>query len=223
MEKQVAQAVDDISLITSIIKKTRQSFSGFSKIFIIWGLMYLVMTGIQLIQGMNIDKTITFYNQYPFIMYLIPLLLFGVGFMVLIKVTKAQPLLGLERHLMTLWVLVIFMQFMRIRVEMPLNDTMSTVIYSTSNLAIMVYALGTALVMTGIFTELKHLKVMGAFCIAIGFIDSYGSSMPALSALNISQTLDTLGYIIMPFTLLYTGLYLKKHHEGSTYGTQLNS
>lgn len=223
MEKQVLKAVDDISLITSIINKTRQSFSGFSKIFIIWGCLYLFMTAIQVIQGMNVDSTIEFYLQHPYLTYLIPIALFGAGGGVMYKVTKAQPLLGLERQLMVLWVMVIFLQLMKVSVDIPFNPAQTSQVYSTNNLAILVYGLGMALIMTGILTELKNFKVMGGLYLLVGFIYSYGTSIPLDFILTFSQRLDVLGYIIMPFTLLYTGVYLKKHHEGSTYGTELNS
>ncbi|MCH4886634.1 hypothetical protein EZV73_03595 [Acidaminobacter sp. JC074] len=210
MEKQLENVVDDISIIKSVIEKTRRSFSGFSKIFLIWGCMYIVMSLINFIQGMNKEMTMSFYASYTFMIYLMPLVFFLLGAYVFYRVVKKQPLIGLERHLMVLWVLVIFLQVIRMRVVVEnAGDTM--MILRTSNLAIMAYGLSIALIMTGILTELKHLIHLGSLYIIIAFLHSYIGNFGL--GYTIVELLDKLGYIIMPFTLLYVGVYLKRQSE----------
>ncbi len=217
MEKQLENAVDDLNIIKSVIEKTRKSFSSFSKIFIIWGVMYLFLSFLNFLQNMNMELTMSIYNEFQFIVYLIPLLLYGVGAYVFVNVTKKQPLVGLERHLMVLWILVITMQLMRVVVDIPMDGNMSKIVIMTSNLAIMAYALGIALLMTGILTEIKNFKVMGVIYILFAFAYSY------LPYYSIGKTLGSVGLIIMPFTLIYTGVYLKRYNERSNYGTELDS
>ena len=210
MEKQLESVVDDIAIIKSVIEKTRRSFSGFSKIFVIWGCMYMVMALINFIQGMNEDMTLSFYESYPFLVYLVPIVFYGLGGLVYFRVVKKQPLIGLERHLMILWVLVIFLQVIRMRIVVSGGgDTM--MVLRTSNLAIMAYGLSIALIMTGILTELKHLSHMGGIYIFLSFSHSYVGGFSG--GYSIVENLDKLGYIIMPFTLIYVGVYLKRQSE----------
>ena len=90
MEKQLESVVDDITIIKSIIEKTRRSFTGFSKIFIIWGCMYIVMSFLSFIQNMNIEATMAFYNDIPFLVYLIPVVFFCIGGLVYFSVVRKQ-------------------------------------------------------------------------------------------------------------------------------------
>jgi len=217
MEKQLQNAVDDISLIKNVINNTRRSFSSFSRIFIGWGIMYLFFSFLNFLQGMNMDLTISIYNEFRFLVYLIPALLYLIGGYMYYRVTKQQPLVGLERHLMVLWILIITMQLMRVVIEIPMTETMGKIVVMTSNLGIMSYALGIALLMTGILTELKNFKVIGGVYIIFAFLYSY------LPYYSFGKNLSVVGMLIMPLTLIYTGVYLKRQHERSNNGTELNS
>ena len=211
MEKQLESVVDDISIIKSIIEKTRRSFTGFSKIFIIWGCMYIVMSFLSFIQNMNIEATMAFYNDIPFLVYLIPVVFFGIGGLVYFSVVRKQPLIGLERHLMTMWILVIFAQLIRMSIEIPMDADTTTMVVKTSNFAFVSYVLGIGLIMTGILTELKNFKFVGGVYILLALVHSYAPSF--VGGLSITRSMDTLGYVIMPFTLLYVGVYLKRQSE----------
>jgi len=228
MENQVLEnAVDDISLIKNIIEKTRKSFSGFSKIFIMWGILYLFMSALSFLQSMNMELTLSIYNEHRYLNYLVPAILFGIGAMIYFKVTKSQPLVGLERHLMVLWILVLIMQLVRMKVELSMDlelldgitsNNELTQIVTTSSFAYITYGLGIASVMTGIFTELKNFKILGLVYVVLALIHSY------VGPGSMYEMLSSLGYVILPFTLIYTGLYLKRHHERSEVdGTQLDS
>ena len=211
MEKQLESVVDDISIIKSVIEKTRRSFAGFSKIFIIWGCMYIAMSLLSFVQNMNIEATMTFYNNVPLLVYLIPAVFFGIGGLVYFSVVRKQPLIGLERHLMTMWVLVIFVQLIRMNVEIPMDADTTTMIVKTSNFAFVSYVLGIGLIMTGILTELKNFKFIGGVYILLALVHSYAPSF--VGGLSITRAMDSLGYVIMPFTLLYVGVYLRRQSE----------
>jgi len=221
MENQVLEnAVDDISLIKGIIEKTRKSFSGFSKIFIQWGILFSLMSLLQWIQGMNIEGTLAFYNNYRFLVYLTPIVLIILATLIYRNVVKKQPLLGLERHLMILWILILFLQVMPTRVTFidTDNTNITTMITTTNNFSIVVFGLGIALAMTAVLTELKHFYYLAGIYFVLAFTYGYVYNW------NLTQFIGSLGPIILPFTLIYTGLYLKRHHERSEVdGTQLDS
>ena len=226
MEKQLENAVDDLNIIKSVIEKTRKSFSSFSKIFITWGVMYLFMSALSFLQSMNMELTLSIYNEFRFLNFLVPAVLFGLGAIVYVKVTKSQPLVGLERHLMVLWILVLIMQLVRMRVELSMDidflegvssNSELTQIVTTSSFAYITYGLGIASVMTGIFTELKNFKVLGLLYVVLALVHSY------IGPGSMYNMLSHLGYIILPFTLIYTGVYLKRYNERSNYGTELDS
>jgi len=211
MEKQLESVVDDISIIKSVIEKTRRSFVGFSKIFIIWGCMYIAMSLLSFVQNMNIEATMTFYNNVPLLVYLVPAVFFGIGGLVYFSVVRKQPLIGLERHLMTMWILVIFAQLIRMSIEIPMDADTSTMVVKTSNFAFVSYVLGIGLIMTGILTELKNFKFIGGVYILLALVHSYAPSF--VGGLSITRAMDSLGYVIMPFTLLYVGVYLRRQSE----------
>ncbi|MBI9014244.1 MAG: hypothetical protein JEZ08_18550 [Clostridiales bacterium] len=228
MENRVLEnAVEDIELIKSVIDKTRKSFSGFSKIFIMWGILYLFMSALTFLQSMNMELTLSIYNEHMYLNYLVPAILFGIGAIIYLKVTKSQPLVGLERHLMVLWILVLIMQLVRMKVELSMDldlldgvtsNSGLTQIVTTSSFAHVTYGLGIASVMTGIFTELKNFKIVGLVYVLMALIHSY------VGPGSMYDILSSFGYVILPFTLIYTGLYLKRYHERSEVnGTQLDS
>ncbi len=221
MEKQALEnAVDDISLIKGIIEKTRKSFSGFSKIFILWGVLFSMMSILQWIQSMNMEATMAFYNEYQFLVYAIPVIFIILATLIYRSVVKKQPLIGLERHLMILWILILFLQAMptRVSVSHMSDPNITTIVTTTNNFSVVVFGLGIALIMTAVLTSLNIFKHVGSVYLIIAFIYGY---FPIGS---MTYTLGALGPIVLPFTLLFTGLYLKKYNERSEVnGTQLDS
>jgi hypothetical protein len=220
MENKVLEnAVDDISLIKNIIESTRKSFIGFSKIFIYWGILFGILSIIQWVQTMNMDATIAFYNDYQFLVFAIPIALIAVATIIYRSVVKKQPLIGLERHLMLLWILLLFIQAIPTRISISnMGGNMSTMVTTTNNFAIVAFALGIALIMTAVLTSLNIFKVIGSVYLVMALIYGY------FPIGDMTTVLGGLGPVILPFTLLFTGVYLKKHHERSEVnGTQLNS
>lgn len=221
MENQVLEkAVDDISLIKSIIEKTRKSFSGFSKIFIQWGILFSAFGFLQWIQTMNLEAMSEFYMKNQLMLFLLPLILFVIATIIYRRVVKKQPLIGLERHLMVLWIMILFLQIIptKVSVSSLSNPNITRVVTTTNNFSIMVFALGIALVMTSVLTGLNIFKYVGFGYFILAFVHGY---VPMYSLV---YSLGQLGYVILPFTLLFTGIYLKKYHERSEVnGTQLDS
>lgn len=219
--KLLKNAVDDISLIKNIIESTRKSFVGFSKIFILWGVLFAILSITQWVQTMNLEATKAFYNEYQFLVFVIPITFIILATIIYKNVVRKQPLVGLERHLMVLWIMLLFIQTMPTKVSVNnLNDPnmLQMVTITTNNFSIMAFALGIALVMTAVLTGLNKLKYIGFIYFVFAFIYGY------LPFYNLNNTLGQLGFIMLPVTLLMTGVYLKKHNERSEIsGTQLNS
>lgn len=218
MNNEMKQAASDLSMIKAMIDKTRKSFVGFSKIFIMWGILYFLMGVYTLVASMNLDRIRTLYEALPILSYVIQFGVFGIGAVIFLVVTKKQPLLGLERHLMILWILVLVMQLIRMRVNIMVDETTTYTVIKTSNFAFVVYTIGMALIMTGIMTDLKKFNFLGIAYLVLGFVHSY------VNIQIVYETLDFVGLFILPFTLIYTGVYLKGYHERSVMdGSEFNS
>lgn len=218
MENQMKQAVDDLSMIKNMIDRTRKSFAGFSKIFVMWGILYFIMGIYTFLASMNMELTMSVYSAFPALTYILQFGIFIVGGLIFLGVTKKQPLLGLERHLMILWILVLVMQLIRMRVTVSVGEQVNYTVIATSNFAFIVYMIGTALIMTGIMTDLKNFKVLGVVYIVAAFVHSY------VNVQVVYKSMDIVGMFILPFTLIYTGVYLKRYHErGVKDGSELDS
>lgn len=216
MEKQLEQAMDDLSLIKMVMTKTRKNFQSFSKVFIGWGIVWAFFTLLSVLQGINIEKTIAMYTQNSWLMYVVPIMLFGLCALILYSVTKKHPLVGLEKHLMIPWMMVLLIPLIRITVSVDI-DTVNKMMITVNNSTIVVFALSILLVVTGILTELKVFNILGGIYLGVTLL---GSLVPAIPIISF---VDVIGVYIMPFTLLFVGVYLKVYHERSNNGTQFNS
>lgn len=221
MEKELLKnAVEDISLIKSVINRTKNSFSGFSKIFILWGILFSGLSFLQWVQNMNIEATLNFYTTHQYLSYLTPLLMIAIAATIYKVVANKQPLEGLERHIMLLWIFIILMLMIptQVRIIDPDNLMTDQITISTNNLSLSIFALGIALIMTSVLTELQIFKPIGITYLAIAFVHSY------FYFSFIETIAPILGYLILPFTMIFTGVYLKWYHERSRKdGTEFNS
>lgn len=212
-ERLLKDAVEDISLIKAMIEKTRKSFLGFSKIFIGWGLMYLGVSLLHMIANMHPEATRSFYSDHQLVVYLVPMLLIALAVFIYHKVSKKQPLNGLERHLMVLWGLILLLLMIPIRVELMSEATgaYEYTLVTVNNFSTSMFSLGIALAMTSALTEIKVFKYMATGYMIYGFLFAY-FHIGLLDDLSVPVSL-----IILPGTLLFTGIYLK-HYQGRSHG-----
>jgi len=221
MEKlSYENAVDDLSMIKQVIKKTRKSFSGLGILFIIWGLLFTLNSIYTSYLSGNQDELMDFFADFPFAMFLVPLLMVIMATVVYKVVAKKHTFVGLEKQILLMWILLLFSTMMPVRVNilnsgLDMNNPITIEVNQFANVA---FTLAIGLIMTSVLTDLRQLKYVGLSYIALAVL--YGF-------FNISwivSIIDILVYILVPFTLIYTGVYLKKLSErGTVNGSELNS
>lgn len=108
-EKALHEAMENISIIKGVMERTGKSFTAFSKIFIYWGMLFIVNSIIILMMFSNEEKRLDLLNSFPMLNF------FPIGIIALIaafiywKVSKKIPFVGLEKHLMKVWILILIL------------------------------------------------------------------------------------------------------------------
>lgn len=207
------EAVENISLIKGVIDRTSKSFLGFSKIFIFWGVLFILNSLITAFAQMNKAQFMGFFSQYPVTGYLFP-----VGIIALLaafiywKISKQIPLVGLEKHLMKIWMLILVMNVIPNKIMVsavnPAID-LKTVTIQSNNFSTMLFSLAVGLIATALFTDYKPLMKLGIVYILISVIHAYSNFMTPFS-----QLVNVLCLVALPFTFLFTGFYLKARQAG---------
>ncbi|HEX3012030.1 MAG TPA: hypothetical protein VHQ70_08345 [Syntrophomonadaceae bacterium] len=207
------EAVENISLIKGVIDRTSKSFSGFSKIFILWGVLFIFNSIITFFAQMNKEMFMDFFSRYPITGYLFP-----VGIIALLaaliywKISRKIPLVGLEKHLMTVWMLILVMNVIPNKISVSSASPgidMKTIAIQTNDFATMLFSLAVGLIITALFTDFKPLMKLGIIYILISIIYAYSNFMTPFD-----QVVNILCLLALPFTFLFTGFYLKSQQTG---------
>lgn len=208
-EKVLNEAVENISLIKGVIDRTSKSFVAFSRIFIYWGMLFIVNGVISLIMGLNKDKFFDIMSRFPNLGYIFPIGLIAlVAAVIYWNISKKIPLVGLEKHLMKMWMLILIMNVIPVQIRISSTDStipeISKIVIESNNFSIMLFSLAIALIVTSLFAGYKSLMNLGIIYIAISLIHAY-FRLPVLD----QSLLHVLYSLHLPFTFIYTGLYLK--------------
>ena len=122
-------------------------------------------------------------------------------------ISKKIPLVGLEKHLMKLWILILVMNMIPNRINI-INSNSATnlqrVSIEVNNFSTMIFSLSIALIVTSLFTGYKQLSYVGIIYIILSVLYAFGD----LSIFN-GPLIQLLSFIALPFTFLYTGFFLK--------------
>jgi hypothetical protein len=216
-EIRLNEAVENISLIKGVIDRTSKSFSGFSKIFIFWGVLFILNSIMTLFMQMNKEQFMGLLSKYHALGYLFP-----VGFIALLaaliywKISRQIPLVGLEKHLMTVWMLILVMNVIPTKIMVSSASSgidMKTITIQTNNFSTMLFSLAIGLIATALLTDFKPLMKIGIIYILISIIYAYSNFMTPFD-----QVVNILCLLALPFTFLFTGFYLKSQQAG---GNQL--
>lgn len=208
-EKVLTEAVENISLIKGVIDRTSKSFIAFSRIFIYWGMLFIVNSIISLIMSVNKDKLLDIASKFPALAYIFPTGLMAL-FAALIHrhISKKIPLVGLEKHLMKVWILVLIMNVIPVQIRISSSESapieMSKIIIQSNNFSVMLFSLAIALIVTALFAGYKPLMNLGMIYIGISVIHAY-FRLPVIE----ESLLHVLYSLPLPFTFIYTGVYLK--------------
>lgn len=212
-DRLINEAVENISLIKGIIDRTSKSFAAFSRIFIYWGILFIINSAIQELMMANQDKLLEISIRYPIINYIFP-----VGIVALIaaliyrNVSKKISLVGLEKQLMILWLLILVMNIIpqKITIDtLEAEQNLRTVVVHTNNFSAMLFSLAVGLIATSMFAGYKQLKYTGIVYIIISLAYAF-FDIPIFT----EGIVRVLYFISLPFTFLYTGFFLKSRQTG---------
>ncbi|HWP98768.1 MAG TPA: hypothetical protein VN426_18145 [Syntrophomonadaceae bacterium] len=206
-ELTLHEAVENISLIKSVIERTSKYFAAFSKIFIYWGMLFTLYSAISLLIYFNREQMIDLSLRYSlFDSYTLPLGLIALlAILVYRSVAKKIPLVGLERHLMKLWMLILVMNVIQPSIisKTIIVDPAITCIHLDTG-SVMLFSFAIALIITSLFTGYKQLSNMGIIYIIISVLYAFFYSLIDGTVVQLFLSL-----IALPFTFLYTGFFLK--------------
>lgn len=207
-EKVFNEAVENISLIKGVIDRTSKSFNGFSKIFIYWGVLFILNSVISVAMVQNKEKMLNLVMRFPFINYVFPIGIIALAaFIIYMVVSRKLPLVGFEKRLMKVWLLALLINVIpaKISIHTPPGFTMENVEVSVSNFSIIMFSMAIALIVTSLFTNYKQLSYIGITYIILSVIHAY-FLMPVLQQGPIIQLIS---WSAIPFTFLYTGFFLR--------------
>ncbi|MFA5537040.1 MAG: hypothetical protein WDA53_07715 [Bacillota bacterium] len=207
-EQALHEAVENISLIKSVISRTNKSFVAFSKIFIYWGLLFTVVGIINLVQMANYEKLFDSVLNWPLLNYVYLAAVALIAATIYWSISKKTPLISLEKHLIKIWMLVLIMNVIPTRVVLTstaLDTSMTNIVVTTNNFSTMFFSLAIALIATALFADYKQLLNLGLIYIAISVIYAF-LRFPLFEGATLFQVLFALS---LPFTFFYTGFFLR--------------
>lgn len=208
-EKTLHEAVENISIIKEVMERTNKSFIAFSRIFIYWGILFIANSVLTFMIVSNKDKMFDIISKFPLLSYFFP-----VGIISLIAaliywfISKKIPLVGLEKHLMIVWIIILIMNVVPPKISVtslvPSID-LSSILIQTDNLSVILFSLAIALITTALFADYKQLMNLGIIYIGISVINAY-FKFPMFEGSTLQQFLHG---VPLPFTFLYVGFFLR--------------
>ncbi len=221
-EKKLNEAVENISLIKGVIDKTNRSFSAFSKIFIYWGMLFVLNSIVTMFMIENRESLFEVFKNYSFLSYVFPVGIVALAAVLIYRsISKKMPLVGLEKHLMKLWLLILIMNVIppKININTPPEMNLHTLVVEYNNFSTIFFSLAIALIVTSLFTGYKQPMKIGAIYIGMSLINAY-INLPFTDT-TIFQLLYSLA---LPITFLYIGFYLKAQQaRGEQLGYKFDS
>lgn len=166
---------------------------------------------------MNQAQFLDYFSRYPTFGYLFP-----VGFIALLaaliywKISRKFPLVGLEKHLMKVWMLILLMNVIPNKIMISSASAgidMKSIVVQANNFSTMLFSLAVGLIITALFTDFKPLQILGIIYILISIIYAYSNFMPPFG-----HIVNIIFQLVLPFTFLFTGFFLKSQQAG---GNQL--
>jgi hypothetical protein len=208
-EKVINEAVENLSLIRGVIDQTSKSFVAFSRIFIYWGLLFVANGIITVVMNSNKEKLFEMVRQLPVLGFILPIGITAlVAALIYMNISRKIPLVGLEKHLMKVWMLILILNVIPNRVRISSSGAapvdMTNIIVETNNFSVMLFSLAIALIATALFTGYKNLMTLGIVYIGISVLHAY-FRLPAIE----EGLLRVMYNLPLPFTFLYTGIFLK--------------
>jgi hypothetical protein len=206
-DKTLNDAVENISIIKEVIERTSKSFAAFSKIFIQWGILFIFNSVITILLLNNTEKMSDIYTKYPWFGYIFPAGVFIIlATLIYHNIVKKVPLVGLEKHLMILWILTLIMNVIpqKIYVNAAVGVDLQSVSVEYNNFPVVLFSLAIALIVTSLLTGYKQPKYVGCVYIGVSFLLAF-LRLPT----NGISAIQVLYGLALPFTFLYLGFFLR--------------
>jgi len=208
-DKTLHEAVESISVIKRVMERTNKSFTAFSKVFIYWGLLFIINGIITLVMPSNRDKMLDAVSRFPVINFIFPVGIIAViAALIYWFISEKIPFVGLEKHLMKVWVLMLLMNVIPPKISIHSSSAtadMANITIQTDNFSLILFSMAVALITTAIFAGYKNLRNLGIIYICISVIYAF-IRLPLLEG---STLLHFLYTIVLPFTFLYVGFFLR--------------
>ena len=211
-EKVLSEAVENISLIKGVIDRTSKSFVAFSKLFIYWGLLFILNSAFTLLMTLNYEKLPDIIARNKLINSIFPVGIVAVFAYVIYRiVSRKLPPIGLEKQLIKVWMLILIMNALppKLMISIAKGIDPMGITVQTSRFSVLLFSLAIALLVTYLFTGYRQLEIMGIIYIAISVLYSY-------THFGVFDTtiMQILSPIAIPFTFIYTGVFLKSRQVG---------
>ncbi len=211
-EKVLSEAVENISLIKGVIDRTSKSFVAFSKLFIYWGLLFILNSAIGLWMTLNQEQIPGIMLRNPVISFIFPVgIIAAFAYVIYRFVSRKLPPIGLEKQLIKVWMLILVMNVLppKIMINIAKGVDPMGVTVQTSRFSVLLFSLAIALLVTYLFTGYRQLEFMGIVYIAISVL--YSVTHFWVFDTTIMQILSP---IAIPFTFIFTGFFLKSRQVG---------
>ncbi len=213
----INEAVESLTLIKEVIARTNKSFVGFSKLFIGWGILFTFSGIINLLIIMNtqmVSKLLE--NQFVLGTMLLIIVntfniigLFLIALLIYKSASKKKPLIGLEKHLAKVWLLLIFLGTLYPKISITNKGGIVSGVGASqeviiNNISILLFSMAIALIITSMFTDFKQFSYLGYIFISLSLLNHF---------FNLAIFQGSMMYIWhvipVPISLLYTGFFLK--------------
>jgi hypothetical protein len=199
-DKVIRNAVDDVQLIKQVIDNTSNSLTAFSRIFILWGILLIVVNLI----GLAVFPANAGILNSPVWGYLIDAVIFIAAAAIYLSISKRTPLTGLSKKLMTIWVCILISDIIISFLTIILCNVLDVQLVNTFPVIVMSLAFG--MLCMHIFTNYKFPAVLAAiyFLIAVFF----WQCIPAIPY-SVSFMIPYVSIFVLPSAFLILGFYLE--------------
>lgn len=219
MKKQVLEnAEKDIIAIKDVIYRTTDVFISISKIFIGWGLFFLILCIIVIPICLFRFKISDFIKDYP-VMTVIPLILVALAsFASYLIISKTKGFKGLSKPLLAIWLFIITY----VTVYPAVGYLLALPGYSKTDMAIFLYfipyldvgtlllAFAFGLLCIRVFTNLKFVGILAFIYSILAFLSMIFLHFIGLRYDELYFTISIILYCaIMPVTFVILGGYLE--------------
>ena len=199
----IQEASNDIRIIREVLERTSRSLRSFGKIFLLWGVSFFFISAINIIY-FNKFLTIENISSLNITLYSLVTLTFLLIIPILsyIKVSKSNPLNGLEKQIMKIWIGILCLNILSNLVPTSIiidnvQYVKRSVVFSyISPITVFTYALG--LFVVSLLTTYKQPKWIALLYVVVGAISLNGTG----------SLLSSVNLVVFPGTFIYLGLYL---------------